>query len=371
MKIALVYDWVTTRYGGAEKVLVALHQAFPDAPLYTAVADLRQAKWAMAFDVRTTWLQRIPVLNRHHRWLAPLLPLAFESLDLSEYDVVISITSSQAKGVLTRADQLHICYVLTPPRYLYSHAEDYAESHFQFPGSKWLRQIPMRYLKWWDQAIAHRPDVTIPISQRVADRCLEFYTLKTNEAIYPPVEKLTTAKPNNDGYYLVLSRLVPYKRIDVAIEACIELDRSLVIVGEGPDRSRLENSAKGHPNITFVGSVSDAEVSEWLQSARGVLMPGLEDFGIVAGEAVASGVPVVLHRQSGAAELIANSRGGIYLKDSTVRQVVSALRLLEEKEFNPSQLQQSMRKYATTTFVKKWQTTVNQLWSLFQEKGLL
>lgn len=370
--IALLYDWVTAPHGGAERVLLALHQAFPEAPLFTSVVNRERVPWSAEFDLRPSWLQRLPWLNRHHRWLAPLLPLGFESLDLTQFQVVISITSAEAKGVLTRPDQLHLCYLLTPPRYLYSHSQAYEAEQFSNVFLRWLAQPFLAYLRWWDQAAAYRPDVLIPISNLVSQRSQEYYDRKTQVALYPPVLETKSSEVNETSegdYYLVVSRLVPYKRIDLAIEACLKLGRSLVIIGEGPDRDRLRTLAGKSQLIQFLGSQPDSEVSAYMNACRAVLMPGLEDFGIAAAEAVALGKPVVVHHQSGVAEILSPGKTAIFLESDTLESMTKALRTLEKTPFNPSQLRQSMRKYATTTFVKKWQQLVLDQWALFQEKG--
>lgn len=367
--VALVYDWVTSAHGGAERVLLALHKAFPDAPLYTSVADVPNAGWAATFDLRPSWLQKLPWIHRHHRWLAPLLPLAFESLDLSQYQVVISVTSAEAKGVVTSPDQLHICYLLTPPRYLYSHSKEYGDQ-LGNPALRLLANPFLKYLRWWDQASAYRPDVIFPISNLVADRCHTYYQRRTEPALYPPVGERNINHPGKDEYYLVVSRLVPYKKIDLVIKACLQLRRKLVVIGTGLDLSRLEKLSGQSELISFLSSQTDEQVAGHITNCQAVLMPGLEDFGITAAEAVSAGKPAVVHHQSGVAEILSNGKTAIFIKDETVPALVTAIEQLEKKTFNPSQLRQSMRKYATTTFVKKWQEVVMDQWSLFQEKGL-
>src|SRR5258708_2622600 len=166
-KVALVYDRVNTHYGGAENVLLALHQIYPSAPLYTSVYNPQTATWAKVFDVRTSFLQKFPFAKKFHRLYVALMPLAFESFDLSEFDIVISISSAEAKGVLTKPNQLHVCYLLTPTRYLWSHAEEYQKDWLTGP----IRALIFNYLRWWDQSAALRPDIFIPISQLVAERC--------------------------------------------------------------------------------------------------------------------------------------------------------------------------------------------------------
>jgi glycosyltransferase involved in cell wall biosynthesis len=222
--VALVYDRVNTPHGGAEKVLLALHALFPNAPLYTSVYNSKTASWANVFDVRPSWLSRLPFAH-HHRLLLPLMPLAFESFDLSAYDLIISITSAEAKGIITQPHQLHLSYLLTPTRYLYSHQHEYltTDSHLSAPGTKWLAHQLLKYIKWWDQAAAARPDVIIPISELVAKRTRHYYNRSTVSPIYPPLETLplttqrpTLLPPTFDQYLLIVSRLVSYKRLDVA-----------------------------------------------------------------------------------------------------------------------------------------------------------
>lgn len=372
MKIAIVYDWVTTRYGGAEKVLLALHEAFPEAPLFTAVANPGEATWSSVFDIKTSWIQKIPWLRTHHRWLAFLLPVAFESFDLSEFDVIISVTSSSAKGIITKPEQLHICYLLTPPRYLYSHSQEYQRDQLSFPGSGLVLAPIFAYLRWWDRVATHRPDVIFPISNLIKHRCSQYYDFQTEPVVYPPVESLLTSDGTGDGeYYLVISRLVPYKRIDLAIQVCQKMGRKLVIIGDGPDKDRLDEIAEDNPLITFKGRVGQGELQSLLGGCKAVLMPGVEDFGITACEAVAAGKPVILHHKSGAAEIIRHLEQGVHLPELSLTAMTEAIQLLEENSFQSSKLKQSMRKYVTTTFVKNWRATVDQLWQQRQEKGLL
>jgi glycosyltransferase involved in cell wall biosynthesis len=375
-RIALVYDRVNTPHGGAEKVLLAVHQAFPDAPLYTAVYDASQAKWASVFEIRPSFLQKFPFATKLHRWLAPLMPLAFESFNLDEFEVVISITSAEAKGVITKPHQLHICYLLTPTRYLYSHRREYLSSLPGFPLLKEVASEWLDYLTWWDQVAAERPDKYIPISKLVGQRCQEYYRREPEPVIYPPVEhdSLKMNAPKVEPYYLVISRLVPYKRIDLAIQACIELKRKLIIVGDGPERARLEKLAsRAGDLILFLGNQPQTQVSSLLQQTQGLLMPGLEDFGITALEAIAVGRPAVVYHQSGVAEIITDGKTGIHLNKLTVDGLVEAMKELEAKSFDSQHLVQSVRKYATTTFVQNMQTRILEYWKQFtaQQKGSL
>ena len=201
-KIALVYDHVNTPYGGAEKVLLALNKAFPNAPLFTSVYHPR-AKWAKVFKIKTSFLQKIPFANSLHRFFAPLMPLAFESLNFSEYDIIISVTSATAKGIITKPNQIHICYMLTPTRYLHSHRTHYEKTHwpFKIPIISFISRKIFDYLAWWDQIASNRPDLIIPISNLVKKRVKKYYHSLSHDVIYPPINlskhKITNKmKPN-------------------------------------------------------------------------------------------------------------------------------------------------------------------------------
>lgn len=375
--IALVYDRVNTPFGGAENVLLALHQAFPTAPLYTSVFNDKRAQWAKSFQVKPSWLQSIPGVANHHRWFVPLMPLAFESLDLDTYDIVISVTSAEAKGVLTKPNQLHICYLLTPTRYLYSHRPEYEHSQlpFQIPVIKQLAQVVFNYLTWWDQAAAYRPDVIVPISRLVANRVRRYYHRDAAKIVYPPIDIaipkksellpfLPTYLPKR--YLLVISRLVDYKRVDLAIQAAQQVKKPLVIVGEGPalpDLSKLAGS-----NTYFLGNVSSMQRAALVDQAEAVLMLGIEDFGITAIEVAMQGTPVILHSDSGAAELLPNRVVALHINQLTVKAVVSAIRHISTTSFYFSQFQKNMRKYAITNFVERFRAMVLDQWREHRER---
>lgn len=380
-KIALVYDWTTTRYGGAERVLIALHQAFPTAPLFTSVADLTKATWARSFEIKTTFLQKFPGSTHFYRLLSFLMPLAFESFNFDDFDIVISVSSAEAKGVLTKPHQLHICYLLTPTRYVYSHQTDYQNNLHPF--IKILIKPFLQYLRWWDEVAAARPDVVIPISKLVAKRCQTFYGRQPAAVIYPPVEipaqiskqvptQNQDKKQHNLGsvlsdlpaaFYLVLSRLVPYKRIELAIQACGELGKPLVVVGEGPQSDYLQKVAELYPTVFFLKHQSRESTQELMTRCHALLMPGIEDFGITALEAQSYGKPVILHQESGVAELLENGIHGVFLSELTVLALKKAIIKLEKKAFNPKIMISNAQKYATTTFVPKFQDAVTKIWN--------
>lgn len=378
-RIALVYDRINTPHGGAEKVLLELNKIFPTAPIFTSVFDADQANWAQVFSVHPSFLQKVPFAKQLHRKLVWLMPLAFESLNLAPYDVILSVTSAEAKGVITLPHQLHICYLLTPTRYLYSHQSEYQQHLPQLPLIHGFSKQILKYLKWWDQSAKDRPDVLIPISQLVQKRVSDYYNRSTQPPLYPPIEQLQTPVTNIQlpngvlpgTFHVVVSRLVSYKKIDVAIKACAQLNEPLLIIGQGPEKTHLNqlvNDLKA-PNIYFLDSKSTAEVAQFIAAARTLLMPGIEDFGITALEAVSLGTPAIVHKDSGAAELIIDGKTGILLQDDSVNGLIKAIKKAHERSFDPAIMKSSLDSYRPNIFREKWVSVVETLWKEHYDKS--
>lgn len=377
-RVALVYDWVDTKYGGAEKVLLNLHQIFPDAPLFTSIFDPDQADWAKDFQVRVSFLQKFPKILRNHKLLIFLMGLAFESFDFSQFDLIISVSSGPAKGIITTPDQFHINYCLTPPRYLYSHRQRYL-NQIKF-GKLWiidkLTNWSLNYLCWWDTVASSRPDIYIPISQVVKKRVEDIYQRKCAEVIYPPLVPLSLGsssstsadrhltlnqrddlldlnslsnKSKNLDYYLVVCRLVDYKRVDVAIKACESLGRKLIIVGKGEQKKRLQSISKSAMTI-FVDSVTQEKLAKLYSQAKALIMVGAEDFGITGLEAMSYGVPVLVNQSSGVAELITDGQMGIHLIDENVSVLKKAIIRLESISFDRSKLRERAEQFDQENF---------------------
>ena len=242
MKVALVYDRVN-KWGGAERVLLALHQIWPKAPLFTSVYNPKTASWAKDFEVVPSFLQRFPTAKRHHEIYSWLMPLAFESFNFDKFDIVISVTSEFAKGVITKPDTLHICYCLTPVRYLWS-------GYWDYPIKGWMRPL-ISYLRFWDQIAAQRPDIYIAISKTVKKRIKKYYN-RGSKVIYPgidirkskiPAFTKVSAGKQNEKFFLIVSRLVSYKHIDLAVQAFNQLGWPLKIIGIGSEIRRLKKMA--------------------------------------------------------------------------------------------------------------------------------
>lgn len=377
--IALVYDRVNTPYGGAENVLLALHKAFPHAPLFTALYDAQRAPWARVFpQVIPSFLNAVPFARRQHRWLAWLMPMAFESLDLSAYDVVISVTSAEAKGVLTLPHQLHLCYLLTPPRYVYEQRQHSLDSHWllRLPVIREGAELMLSYLHWWDQVAAFRPDTLVPISERVATRARRAYPrAQVGPVLYPPVslpEKKSAPLPANipKRFFLSISRLVSHKHLEAAIQACLKLGENLVIVGDGPEKSalmRLAQKSQRPDQFRFLSSASPQILSSLLTHCQALLMPGEEDFGIVALEANAFGKPVLIHQKSGAAELIRPGVHGLHIADSTPQAVEAVLKTFKKQSFSPHTIRQNPVQYETKRFSNRFKKMVESAWKAHQK----
>jgi glycosyltransferase involved in cell wall biosynthesis len=393
LSVALVYDKVNTKYGGAEVVLQALKKAYPNAPLYTSVYDRKNTAWANSFSIYCSFLQKIPFLRSKHQFLAALLPIAFEQFNFDKYDIVISITSGEAKGVLTKPNQLHICYMLTPPRYLYSHYNDYISSFkfFSLPIIKELSKVFLKYLRWWDLEAAHRPDQIIAISNLISERIWKFYHRSVAEIIYPPLPNSSTkdsVKLSIQNYLLCISRLVPYKKIDIAINACVATGRTLIIAGSGliskdlqimyPNLTLIRNkdqtiseaiskAQKLKKQIIFLNSVNHQEVNDLYQNAAALIMPGEEDFGISALQAASHGLPSILAKTSGVSEIL--GQNAITLSSINTDSLVAAINSLNHSKISSSNLKNLAEKHTFDNFTSQFEKIVYDLFIQHQKKG--
>lgn len=366
MNVALVYDRVN-KYGGAERILEALHTLWPDAPLYTAVYDKRRAPWASSLDVRPSFLQAIPFAKSHHEFLASLTPLAFEQFTFDAYDVVITVTSAEAKGIVTKPKTLHICYCLTPTRYLWSGFSTYKMQ----PGlgalskiSAFSLRLMAPLLRRWDNIAATRPDHYIAISNRVARRIKKYYG-RSADVIYPPAatQKFRPAKDaqGKGEYYVAVSRLVGYKRLDIIVEAFRDLGLPLVIIGEGKQKQELMNKAA--PTIRFINRhLTDSELAHYYQHCRAFIHVADEDFGISMVEAQACGKPVIAYRGSAASEIIVPGKTGILFEKQSVASLKAAVVASRRRRFDPVACRQNALRFDTTTFKQAMMKSVQELY---------
>lgn len=358
MRVALLYDRIN-KWGGAERVLLALHELWPDAPLFTAVYDHSLARWADIFWVKPSFIQYIPFAKNHHEWFPWLTPMAFESLSFDDFDVVISVTSAEAKYVITKPHTMHVCYCLTPTRYLWSGYDEYANR------SAMLRLLTPT-LRRWDKIGSRRPDYYIAISNRVRERIKTYYDRDVETIIYPPVdtEKFKIDKQSKE-FYLVVSRLVPYKRIDLIIDAFNALRLPLVIIGSGSDEQLLRRRASA--SISFVSShLTDAELAAYYGSCRAFLSAADEDFGIAAVEAQAAGRPVIAYAQSGTAEIVQDGKTGILFSDQSARSIREAAKKVEKMAILPVECRENAKRFAKKRFLKEMKETVYNLYNNYK-----
>lgn len=370
MKIALVYDRVN-KFGGAEQVLLAMHELWPEAELYTAVYNKATAQWANVFTVHSSFLQHLPFAKTHHELFPWLTPLAFETFSFKEYEIVVSITSAEAKNIITPPETLHICYCLTPTRYLWSGEEAYQQD----PGlgifsslSKQIFPLIKNRLKRWDWYASKRPDLYVAISNIVKERIIHYYSQKVSSVIYPPVdtdffipsEKETSA----DAPYLLISRFVPYKKIDVVIEACNQLELPLMVVGSGRDEQRLRSLA-GNTVQIISGALSKEQIRSYYQQSRAFLFAGEEDFGIVAAEAQACGKSVLCYEKSGMRDIIINGKTGVFVQKNDKDSFLKALQQFKPQLFSSTDCRNNALKFSKSLFQKKMKQFVEESFKVY------
>lgn len=347
MRVALVHDFLA-QMGGAERVLEVLHEMFPDAPVYTSVYVPKvMPSHFSTWDIRTSFLQHLPAPKKTHRLVLPLYPLAFETFDLRDYDLVISSSSAFAKGVITQPHTVHICYIHTPMRYAWM-THSYLERERIPRPIRLLLEPALHRLRTWDAVAALRVDRYVANSTVVAQRISHFYRREC-DIVYPPVDT-SRFQPSSlkEDYYLVAARFVPYKRLDLAIEACNRLKRPLLVVGSGRQESSLKQMAG--PTIQFLGRVSDSHLAQLMASARAYIMPGQEDFGLSPVEANASGCPVIAYAAGGALDSQIEGVTGVLFKEQTVESLCDAICRFENLSFSVDQLRQHALQFDTSVF---------------------
>lgn len=326
LKVALVHDWLVGR-GGGEQVLYDIHTLFPDAPIYTLVYDQDKApEWCKECDIRTTYIQKWPGAKSHHKLLLSFMPKAWEALDLTEYDLVISCCASCCKGVITRPDALHVCYSFSPTRYVWDLYYDYLENTNAI--KRFFMKRMIHKVRLWDFQAAQRVDHFAADSNFVGSRIKKYYR-RDFTTIYPGTrinEYPITEMP--DDYYLVVARFVRYKRVDLAIEACNQLKKKLVVIGSGGEEEERLKKLAGD-TVEFLGRVSDEEMERYYSRAKAFLFPGIEDYGITPVEAMSAGVPVLAFGKGGALETVQDGKTGLYFHDQTVSGLVHCIEEFE------------------------------------------
>lgn len=334
--------------GGAERVAEAMHDSFPSAPMYTTVALPQSLPHRLrAADIRTSLLQKLPALDRRFRHYFMLYPLAVEHFDLSQYDLIFSSSSGYAKGVHRRRNAIHVCYCHTPMRWVWRYEDYVARERF---GRVARTALPFCLwgLRRWDLRASRQPNYYIANSRLVAHRIRQIYGREA--AVIPPPIDVNRFQMSNEvaDYYLVLSRLMPYKRIDLAIEACKRSNRRLVVIGDGPDRPRLE--ALADDRIEFLGRQPDEIVNYYAARCRALLFPGEEDFGMAPLEANAAGRPVIAYRGGGAIETVEEGTTGVFFDHPDSRALAEAIEKFEGSRWDQLTLRRHAEKFDRTVF---------------------
>jgi len=367
-KIVIVHDWLTNM-GGAENVVLAMHDAFPDAPIYTSTYTPEKMPAFKNLDVRTTYLQKLPgPLRKLHKFFPMLRVNAFKKLDLSEFDIILSSASAESKQVQkTREDQIHICYCHTPIRYYWSHYAEYKKDP-GFGRLNWAVRLAMPLmvprLKKADYMSAQKVDVFVANSTETQKRIEKYYD-KPSIIIHPPVDvdRFEPARIRGD-YYVALGRQVPYKRIDLAVAAATKLSVPLYVYGNGSEHQRLIDMAG--PTVIFYtdrfGDASDDDVTTALNSARGYIFPAEEDFGIVSVEALAAGAPVIAYGKGGALDIVQDGESGVLFDKQSVESVVDAIKRAEKIEFLPGTLRRKAKRFDKSLFITKIRKVVGSSW---------
>jgi len=388
-KIAIVYDWMDS-WGGVERMLLTLHEMYPDADWYTSYVDPKKARWVNELQIpnnkkqtnfkhqtpkiQTSFIQKLPSFIKSNRILSlPFYPYAFESFDFRSYDTVLSVTSSFAKSIITHPHTKHVCILLTPTRWLWSRTESYklrvTSYKLRVASCECMKSFINWYsnkLKRWDYVAAQRPDKIISISQTVADRCKKQYG-RESTVVYPPFDeeywegiklqipnnkKQTNFKfqKSNEKYFLVVSRLEPYKKVDLVIEAFASMpDKRLIIIGTGTQASHLQSMATS--NITFIQNASDTELAQYYSHAQALIMAQEEDFGYVSIEAQYFGCPVITYQKGGAVETIIDGITGTFVTKQTHEAIRYAVAHFKRDEYNLKDRKKTLSQFSKNVFI--------------------
>lgn len=357
MKVAIVCDWLVGT-GGAERVVLELHHMFPEAPIYTSKYHRNPNiwygdKWFEDADVRVGWLQKLPLFLRK---FSPLLRiLYFSRLNLDGYDLVISSSGAEAKGIKVKPSTKHVSYIHSPTHYYWTRYEEYLENP-GFGRLNWLARVGLKLLvgplRRWDYRAAQRPDLIITNSTHTQKMVRQYYG-RESTVVHPPVDvERFNIKPDElRRGFVIAGRQVPYKRIDLAVRACSELKLPLVVIGNGPDHRRLKRLAGR--SVTFLKNVSDEKIIHYFNSSSAFIFPGLDDFGIVAVEALAAGTPVIAYKAGGALDYIEPGKNGEFFNEQTAESLARTLRGFKPEKFDNSEIQKYARQFSSAAFRDK------------------
>lgn len=368
MKVAIVHEWLAS-YAGSERVVEQLLNLYPGAHLYSLVDFIpRPGRGFLQHkSVTTSFLQHLPFARRKFRGYLPLMPLAVEQFDLRAYDLILSSHHAVAKGILTRPDQLHICYVHTPIRYAWDLYEQYLETSGLSRG--WKRILPaliLHYLRLWDVATVNRVDYFVANSQFVARRIQKTYQ-RSAQVIYPPVNTTPfQAKEPRQNFYLAVARHVPYKKMDLILEAFNQNGLPLVMIGDGTEI--LKPQANG--NIQILGYQEDEVVRTYLETCKAFVFAAEEDFGITVVEAQAAGAPVIAYGRGGACETVISGQTGLFFYEQSVTSLMNVITQFEQEGVGATaaEISQHVQKFTISRFQTQMQRFIDQVWEDFQAK---
>lgn len=351
MKLAFIQDWLTG-FAGGEQVLLALHEMYPEAPIYTSLYRPEKVPQFAKATVIPSYLQKIPGLASHHQKAIPFMPAAFESFDLKEFDTIVSVGGGFSKGVITHPGQRHISYCHTPIRYFWRLGGDNR-------AGGWLGDKIAHRVRLWDVVSAERVDQFLANSQTVGDRITKIYR-QPSEVVYPPVDvdRYTLSKEPVADYFLTVSRLIKYKRLDIIIEACKRTKKPLKIVGSGPDQDELRKLAEDAPWIQFTGRVSDAELKKMYGEAQAFIFAAEEDFGIVPVEAMACGRPVIAYGKGGVTETVEEGLTGTFFQEQTVESLVEVLEKFDQTQYNSVYVRERAERFGKSHFQEKMRAII-------------
>ena len=366
MRVALVHDYLVQGVRGAERALAAIHELYPDAPVYTLLYDEQAMRpLCEGWDVRPSFLQRLPAARRLHKKLLPLMPLATERLPLAEYDLVLSSSSAWVKSVRFRPDAVHVCYCYSPARFLWFWSEEYVRTATRDPLSRAIARALVGRLRRWDAATCHRPTQYVAISRLVQERIRRYFG-RDSTLVHPPVDTdRFLPVGEQEDYFLVVSALNPYKRVDLAVEAFNQLGLPLVVIGEGPERQRLQQRAG--PNVRLLGRCEEEEVRYHVARCRAFLMPQEEDFGIAPLEAQSAGRPVIAYAAGGALETVVEGETGVFFPEQTPEALAEAVRRAESMQFSPEACRRNALRFSRERFQAEYQTEISRV---LERKGL-
>jgi len=368
LKIALVCDWLTNS-GGAEKIILALHQLFPKAPIYTTVYNPDRMPGFENAIIHTSYLQHMPWAKNKHQLYLNFMPSVFEQFDLNAYDIVISSSHSCAKGVITKPETLHVSYCHSPMRYAWENSHEYIREYEIHPFIKTVAPLFMHNIRMWDRLSADRVDYFIANSKHIQNRIYKYYR-RTSSVIYPFADNSKfKVGTNRENFYLAVGRLTPYKRFDLIIETFNKLNLPLKIVGTGISYKKLAQMANS--NVEFLGRVSDEDLIQLYSKAKALIFPQIEDFGITPIEAMASGCPVIAYSKGGALETVVDKKTGVFFDEQNSASLEGAVQKFQSLKFDPQLIGAHAETFDHKVFNEKMTDFLEKKWETWQKEMAL